>query len=138
MKKIILTLAVAATAIGCANGPQKLADIDESERKYHYAWSKDGANADDFKKAHYECETSVQQRFTAATEAMNQYKYARNNMGIVGLSLKEPEEIEEEDLPKMIGKCLDGQGWKAKKTPVTLAPGQDMDEASDTHSFQTK
>jgi len=135
--KPLYCLLAALCATACAKNPQKPPEIDESERRYHYTWSREGATEADFKREMYDCETGIQQRMLMSTQAMNQYKYSRMHMGVFGLGLEEPTEIEEEELPKMLTQCMDVHGWKAKKTPVVIAPGQDYDETTDTHSYQT-
>ena len=113
--------------------------MDERDLRYHYKWSRDGATENDFSKELYDCETGIQQRVLMSTQAMNQYEYSRMNMGIFGAGLEEPEEIGEDDVPKMLTKCLEGHGWKtAKKTAFAIAPYQYADEATDTHKYQRK
>ena len=137
-RKIFVMISIAAIA-ACAKNTQSLSDVDDRDLRYHYAWSRTGGNEVEFSKELYECETGVEQRYLASTQAMNQYKYSRMNMGVAGFGLEEPEEIEEEALPKMLNRCLEGHGWKvAKKTPFKIASYQYADEAKDTHVFQRK
>ena len=125
--------------VACAKNPQNLSEMDERDLRYHYFWSRSGATEQEFTKDLYDCETGIQQRVLMSTQAMNQYKYSRMNMGIFGAGLEEPEEIEEEDIPKMMPRCLTGHGWKnTKKTAFPVASYQYADEAADTHTYQRK
>lgn len=131
-KKTILTAMTFGLIAGCARLDEAK---DPQQYRYSYSWSKDGATSADLSRDKYDCETSVQQRLTMSQQAMNQYKYARNNMGIVGLGLDEPEEINEEDVPALLNKCIESRGWKAKKGAVAVG---DDGEESDLHTFQFK
>lgn len=71
-------------------------------------------------------------------QAMNQYKYARNNMGIVGLSLDEPEELNDEDVPVLLKKCIESRGWKSTKKAIPVGQIQDIDDMIDQHNYLAK
>lgn len=134
-KKYILTTIAVCLLAGCASKPHQ---VDESARKYEYTWSKDGTTSADFNRDMYECETAAQQRLLMSQQAMNQYKYARNNMGIVGLSLDEPEELNDEDVPVLLKKCIESRGWKSTKKVIQVRLGQDIDDVIDQHAYQAK
>ncbi len=57
-------------------------------------------------------------------------------MGIVGLGLDKPEEINEGDIPALLKKCIESRGWKSTKKVIPIGPNQDFDDMTDQHSFQ--